>query len=111
MTLHISPSAARLMGTTTPAEEQALNALLAGEQRAVRVDVTGDQVEAVLQQVHAPCAETSSARSLLGAMGSTLTPVSYTEIMERIELALENAPSAPVSGGVVTAAMSRREGL
>ena len=109
MTLSISPSAARLMGTTTPAEEQALNALLANEERA---HVTGAQVEAVLQQVHAPCAETISARSLLGAMGNALTPVSYDEIMERIEALAEDAPGMPVSGAVVAAAMKgKREGL
>jgi len=107
MTLSISKSAAEKMRITTPVEEQALNTLLSGEQR----HVTGDQVETVLQQVHAPCAETSSARSLLGAMSEVLKPVSYAEIVARIDLALEEAPGTSVSGDLVTAAMSKREGL
>ena len=111
MTLSISPSAAEKMRITTPEQEQALNALLAGEHRAVHVDVTGPQVEAVLAQVHAPQAETSSARDLLGTMGNVLKPESYAEIMERIKLALEGTPGMPVGGDVVTAAMSKREGL
>ena len=111
MTLSISPSAVRKMAYTTPAEEQALNDLLTGEHRAAHVDVTGDQVEAVLQQVHAPHKETPSAVKLLGAIGNALDPVSYAEIVERIDLALENAPGADISGNLVAAAMSKREGL
>jgi len=108
MTLSISSSAAHKMKFTTPAEEQALNALLANEECA---HVTGAQVEAVLAQVHAPQTETSSARDLFGAMGSALTPVSYAEIMARIEALAEDAPGTPVSSDLVAAAMSEREGL
>jgi len=107
MTLSISSSAAHKMKFTTPAEEQALDVLMAGEQR----HVTGAQVEAVLAQVHAPQTETSSARDLFGAMGSALTPVSYAEIMARIEALAEDAPGTPVSSDLVAAAMSEREGL
>ena len=96
MTLSIPPSAISLLANATPAEQQALNDLLTGEQRVTHL--AGDLVKTVFQQVHAPHNETLSACNLLGVLGEVLEPISYAEIVARIEQLTEDAPGTDITG-------------